>query len=519
MLLIKFIPFAFFAVASAFLLPLFHSQSPLLSPKKTETISRNDFDVWLNQQTGIAFDHILDNIGGISTNLDENEVSEGVVIASPSKQNPNYFYQWTRDSALTIRSLIYRLQDSDFSDTKLLEIIESYIVNNYHLQRLPNFLGAFDPENNEFSGLGEPKFHPNLTTFDEKWGRPQRDGPGLRASTIGLYLSLLDKLNLEPQKKFLTSKSFIYTEIVRPDLHYIVENWSAPGFDLWEEINSIHFFTSMTQLRALKDGIHLCNKFEEGGKEFCDTLSKTFDDLKEFVTDKSGFIQASSSHLIECPELYNDGKRSGLDAATFLGVLHARSLESQTLVEQYADIPFDISNSYVLNSFRAMVSDMKYRYSINRYRPGWGVAVGRYPEDIYDGYGTTEGNPWFICTATLAELMYRMVYKMNEYQEPVIITKDVRDFYSQFMDIYEEDDTITIPYGSDEHHRLSLNLVSYADSFLEVVKDHVDDTGRMSEQFNKYSGYMQGAEDLTWSYSAVWNCIRWRTKAEKLIPV
>jgi len=37
---------------------------------------------------------------------------------------------------------------------------------------------------------------------------------------------------------------------------------------------------------------------------------------------------------------------------------------------------------------------------------------------------------------------------------------------------------------------------------LVRVKFHVDSDGQMSEQMNRWSGYLQGARDLTWSYAS-----------------
>lgn len=36
-----------------------------------------------------------------------------------------------------------------------------------------------------------------------------------------------------------------------------------------------------------------------------------------------------------------------------------------------------------------------------------GIPIGRYPDDVYDGTGTSQGNPWYLCTAAMAEHFYR----------------------------------------------------------------------------------------------------------------
>lgn len=106
----------------------------------------------------------MDNIG---PNLG---ASAGIVVASPSTEDPNYLYTWTRDAALTMKSLIDRVAAG--SDKNLTPTIEAYIKVQGALQRIPNLSGNFS----DLSGLGEPKFNINATEFTGSWGRPQRDG-------------------------------------------------------------------------------------------------------------------------------------------------------------------------------------------------------------------------------------------------------------------------------------------------------------------------------------------------------
>jgi glucoamylase len=56
-------------------------------------------------------------------------------------------------------------------------------------------------------------------------------------------------------------------------------------------------------------------------------------------------------------------------------------------------------------------------------------------------------------------------------------------------------------------------LRTTGDDFLEVVKSHVDVEGSMSEQFDRVTGYMRGARDLTWSYGAFLGAVRARKMA------
>lgn len=500
-------------------------QVPLISswflsePDQPDGYMNNpQFELWIDLQANRSFHYILENIGGVLSKLDPNEVAFGVVIASPLKKNPNYFYNWVRDSALTIRSLIYHLDDNrhDANGTALLrEVVERYIEVNYHVQRVPNRSGNFEDR----SGLGEPKFMPNGEPFQDNWGRPQSDGPGLRVLTISNYLNYLHKHDLKISSEFLGNASFVYHEIIKPDLEYVMLKWKTDSFDLWEEINSIHFFNALTQLRALGDGYKL-GLFLQDSPEFLAELQQQYAELKEFIEDpaRGGFTRATLPYIIETPALLNLRRRGGLDAATLLAALHAHNIEYGNTL----DIPFDVDDSRVLNTITAMVADMKYRYPINhdkiRLRQNIGVGLGRYPEDVYDGYGTTEGNPWFISTLSASEIIFKWIFKTVTGESDIVVNQLNRDFFGIFIDDLTEEELgpadFVIPFNSDRFRRVAVNMFNFSDSFMEVIRTHVDSVnGRMLEQFNKYHGYMQGADNLTWSYSSFYNCVRWRFKA------
>lgn len=464
---------------------------------------------WVQKQDRIAFKRILDNIG-----TGQGEVTSGAVIASPSRTDPNYFYQWVRDAAITIDSVVQYIDDHSFNDTEwpLSTVVESYIWNSYTLQRLDNPSGDFE----SLSGLGEPKFMPDSTPFKGSWGRPQRDGPALRTITISNYLAVLDKYGMGPSHPNLTDTEFIYANIVKPDLQYIVKYWASSGFDLWEEVDSMHLFTSLTQLKALKMGVDLACKLKD--YSFNAQLVATFNELRLFVAMNGGFTAVKVPFLIETPALVVQGKRCGLDIGSILGVLHSHDVDDAS---DTASIPFPVSDSMVMNTLTALVGDMEYRYPVNHRRLGTssGVSLGRYPEDIYDGYGTSQGNPWFISTATAAEVLYKIVYQLFMYEKDLVLTPDQSKAYSKITTLEASNHTYVLPYGSDAFKVASQSLQAYADSFMDVIKEHVDAGGHMSEQINRYTGFMEGAEDLTWSYGAFWSASRWRKRTSTLLAL
>lgn len=468
-----------------------------LSSLPDATVNKTTLQSWVNDEYNVAWNNLLRNMGNSST-CNDDDLYPGVIVASPSKVQPDYYYQWTRDSALTIRTLIHYLQDFiDSPDERFNEyqwLIEQYIWNNYKLQRLQTMSGDFTSGNT----LGEPKFMVDNTPFNEKWGRPQNDGPPLRVSSILSFM----KLNLT--YKTGLNDSFIFNEIIKPDLGFVANNWEKESFDLWEEIQSLHFFTSLVQLKGLFDGIqYIKSNSLDLEDEFLDHLQSSYDNLKKFI--EFYYVNSNANYVIETPNLFPH-TRSGLDAAVLLGSIHSHDMNDLDV-----NIPFDIDNNYILNHLTYLTRDMKSRYPIN-HNLNQAVGLGRYPEDVYDGYGTSEGNPWFISTATAAEMLCKLVYKMISDKQDLVVTRANKEFFNMVLPIDDSDGFFIIKYKSKVFDELVDSLIKLSDSFLVVIKDHVDLRGGISEQFNKYHGFMEGARDLTWSYSSLLNALRWREK-------
>ncbi|KGQ87766.1 glucoamylase [Candida albicans P94015] len=545
---------------NSFLIPtkglnLFHLQQPqqqsIFSTNLKQTLTTpppNSFDDWLVFQKQVCLKSILNNIGGDFT-IDNKDLLPGVVIASPSTSNPDYYYQWTRDSAIIINILIEHLSQTPLhlinknSTSSLVHIIESYIFNTQILQQIPNLSGNVD----NLENLGEPKFHVNLTAFNESWGRPQRDGPGLRSIAIMNYLSLLNNTQHQPSFSNLTMNdtSKIYHDIIKPDLKYSIEFWQFEGFDLWEEIKGIHFFTSLVQLKSLTMGLKFA-QFYNDSFEFRLDIMNSIELLTKYIELESGFINnedsdgdedneqqlLSKSYIISSPKLFYAKSRSGLDIASILAVLYTHN-NNNANDDDDNDFPFDVDNGLVLTTLRYLIQDMTLRYPINFQDNFQGVALGRYPEDIYDGYGKSEGNPWFISTATASELIYRLIYKLKSNNQAIIIDQKNIEFYKEFIHSVSateiSNNELKFETHINGHPMMIINkddklydelinkLFHYADGFLKVVQKHVDNNGDMNEQFNKYIGFMQGAEKLTWSYGAVFTAINWRNKTLSIL--
>jgi len=132
-----------------------------------------------------------------------------------------------------------------------------------------------------------------------------------------------------------------------------------------------------------------------------------------------------------------------------------------------------------------MEEAFKELYEVNVQRRDLGVAVGRYPEDKYDGTGTSEGNPWVLATLGLAEFYYRLAEEKSK------------------------------AGGSDGEE--VKGWVEKAEGFMKRVMTHTGSDYNLHEQFNRNTGFMQGATELTWSHAAFITAVQARHHVMKVL--
>lgn len=130
-----------------------------------------------------------------------------------SSSNVTDFYTWTRDSALTFKCIVDTFINS--YSAELQTEIENYIIAQAHLQGVSNPSGTLS----DGTGLGEPKFNVDETAFTGSWGRPQRDGPALRATALIAYSRWLIA------NGYTSTVTTIVWPILKNDLNYVAQYW------------------------------------------------------------------------------------------------------------------------------------------------------------------------------------------------------------------------------------------------------------------------------------------------------
>ncbi|KAJ6088221.1 hypothetical protein N7486_009482 [Penicillium sp. IBT 16267x] len=428
-----------------------------LAPRATTSVAS-----WLATETAVARAGILDNIG--SAGAYAGSADSGIVIASPSTDSPDYYYTWTRDSALTLKCLIDLFKNGD---TDLLDVIEEYIDAQAYIQTVSNPSGSLSAG----TGLGEPKFNVDETAFTGSWGRPQRDGPALRATALIAFGQWL------VSNGYTTTATNIVWPIVRNDLSYVAEYWNQTGYDLWEEVSGSSFFTIAVQHRALVEGSKFASSIGSSCS-YCDSQApQVLCFLQSFWTGSYTLANFGSS-------------RTGKDANTLLGSIHTFDPEAAC-----DDTTFQPCSSRALANHKVVTDSFRSIYTLNSgISAGVAVAVGRYPEDSY-----YNGNPWFLCTLAAAELLYDALYQWNRIGSLTINSVSL----AFFTDLYSSAATGTYSSSSATYSSIVSAVKTYADGYVSIVEKYAASNGSMSEQFDKSSGSQLSARDLTWSYAAL----------------
>lgn len=395
-------------------------------------------------------EQLKNSVEYILENIQLPELRPGVVIASPSKNAPNYFYHWVRDAGLTMGEIVslFELVKDPSSKQNLEKIIWNWI--------------EFERQNQETamasSILGEPIFTVTGEIYPYPWGRPQNDGPAIRALAMIQFTESLLKSNRITEARKLYLNEYPAHSPIKRDLEYVAYKWQEQNFDLWEEVKGQHFFSRMAQRTALIRGAALADKMG-------DPKAASFYRSKAQEIAFTLNAHKDSSRGIVVPTLdQTDGwkhKVSQMDVSVILASIYF-SLDDDFFTPQ--DPWIKTTADRIENTFKDL-------YQVNKQHQDLAPAIGRYPEDVYTGTGFGEGNPWFLATHAYAELYCRLALKAKNNEEEQALRK--RGY-----------------------------------QFLERTLFHADPGGRMPEQFNRYSGYTQGARDLTWSYVSYSRALR-----------
>lgn len=267
----------------------------------------------------------------------------GTVVAAQSgptypQTDPDYEYNWVRDSSLTmdVVNSFYGAVNSSISYSFYENILCEYATARATEQNDPDLQ----------TGLGEPKFFLNQSVYTGPWGRPQNDGPATSAITLmefaNAYLAKGGSIDTVKQKIY-DSSTYPAQAPVMKDLLFVASNWSSPSFDLWEEEEADHFYTRMVQRRASVMGATFATMLGD------DATSSTLSTAATALTATLSQFWDPNRQLL----LYENGpilhgKTSYKDIAVVLGVIHGYAGDG---VYSYTNDQVLVSSYQIATSF------------------------------------------------------------------------------------------------------------------------------------------------------------------------
>ncbi|ORZ38793.1 Six-hairpin glycosidase-like protein [Catenaria anguillulae PL171] len=439
-----------------------------------------DFDRFVNEQRETSFNKVMANVSPRDTH-------PGCVIASPSRTDPPYFFYWVRDGALVMDALLVAYEKTtDRARSELLEkTLWDFVTFNRKIQTVKTKAASdYDP-----IGIADAKYEVDGRAYMGEWGRPQLDGPALRATTLMRFAQeylrrggSIDRVRNDLYRGVLPADTPI-----KIDLELTSRALGKPNFDLWEEVMGQHFYTTAAQRRALLTGAKFARFMNDtGAGDFYDRQARPLDNVLNAYWDEGRKYMTTTRDFVRGA----DYKRSNLDVATILGALHT-----------YGDVTDDFyapDNERVLATMLSLKRAHRATFAINaRYRPDLPPAIGRYTEDVYYG-----GNPWFLTTIAAAELHYRTVTRAAR-RGSIAVSQVSLPFYQDLLAGSEfTPQAGNFARGSQEFNAITRGLVRMGDLFLERVRVHLRPGGRMDEQLDRNTGFQLSASDLTWNYAA-----------------
>jgi glucoamylase len=365
---------------------------------------------------------------------------KGAVIASPVlgayDPDPDYFFHWFRDSAVVIDALRVLRADGTVSAPTALAHFADFVQFSLDLRTLdgralvrsrdwrtrvaPDF-EKFVRTDFDLSGahgdaiVGETRVNPDGTLDISRWGRPQNDGPPLRALALLRWFS---SVMFEPDLDASASA------LLRADLEYTCAHWREPCYDIWEEENGQHYYTLCVSAAALEAGAAW---LEDRG----DTARAL--DLRRQVTAIRQMLDGywSEAQSFYRSRILSEGRQTSkeLDIAVILAAIHAPSDAAR----------HSLRDPRMHSTLKALERLFIDEYPINQDLPSARApAMGRYTGDVY-----YSGGAYYFSTLGAAEFCFQVARRHREghawfargdaYLETVrIYTPDNGDLSEQF---------------------------------------------------------------------------------------
>ena len=401
----------------------------------------------------ISIEGILKNCKSIRDNC-----LPGTILASPSTSDPDYFYHWTRDSALTALLLIRLLNKFPQYNKQIYDVVCSYVFHE-----------IATIQQNEDEYYAEPKYYTNGKRYDKPWGRPQNDGPAIRGyALVEFAFYQLKNENMryieENLVDFQNKKGILYR-----DFEFVTKNFNKPSFDVWEEVEGFHYFTSEFQYQFIKRFSQLANIF--GDIETQHKCRKIQVKMRQFLDQFYQNNWLSSVNIINHPP----NSRQWLDFANILAYNYCNLFWSPFL------------NSHIGHTINTIAKENIHKFGTNHNI----ILFGRYKEDTY-----YNGPPWILLTIGFAQWLKR-VNKIITSDPSVTEEEWFKELHNIIENIVLKETT-----SNDGNNTFSNLITLYNKNMEKLLQNIILKNNGLHESFNPTTLEGLSANNLTWSYAS-----------------
>ncbi len=340
----------------------------------------------------------------------------GAIVASPVPAaydpDPDYFFHWYRDSAVVMDALGLLFERAHALEAPeraapLLAHFADFVHFSLGLGRLdgralaaaPAWRSGVRADFTQFvrsdaelaavhgdSVAADTRVNPDGTLDISKWGRPQHDGPALRALAV---LRWMRRATLDP------ALSEAAARLLGADLGFVRRRCRSPCFDIWEEEEGLHYYTLCVSAAALDEGARWLEASGAG-----DQAQESRREAASIHATLDDYWLADAGHYRS--RVLSSAARSSkeLDISVVLAAVHASD-------RPVRHSPRDPRVHATLERLAALFDT---EYAINRERPPWRApALGRYAGDVY-----YSGGAYYFSTLGAAELCYRAASGASE---------------------------------------------------------------------------------------------------------
>mmetsp|Transcript_22833 Transcript_22833/g.42618 ORF Transcript_22833/g.42618 Transcript_22833/m.42618 type:complete len:637 (+) Transcript_22833:11-1921(+) len=465
----------------------------------------------INTDSGVGGTNVAtkDNIAGNN----EAALSTGVG-GTPDDWCPNYQYSWLRDQALVMSTVMdkYATSPAGSDDSaKYEEILKGYASNAHQVYDMNDNPLWFNSEGRPWSHA-EAKYELNGQMYTGGWCSPQNDGPALRSVVLMRFANRYTELHPSDtsyvrENLYSNSTDVGVKNPIKRDLEFLFNKpqlvatnpdrytgyWDSDNCEPWEEVSGKHFYNRLMARRAMVRGAEFATAQGDAGAG---------DAYASAIADITSAVDSHWNPSLNTIMPTNNDNRFD-DIQTVFASLHSHAEDDSYFVATDSKV---LANAYyTLNSFRDYYNINNIGY--NNAPLSLGLALGRYTGDVYNGgcnYDDSvcpspcSGQPWFLATNAMGELIYKAVALWKS--APISIDDTNKNFFEYFNIKYS---TGSYAEGSTEHTTMLTVLMHAADSFLQRTQYHTNDIYRLDEQYNQDTGAMMSAGDLVWSYASL----------------